>query len=127
MSVFTSREPKKMPDQFSATDDATASGSFEVVIPEEFEPLPEASEPMFDLPAEEPATPRDEVAADAKQRAGRSAFQAALVAAFVAVLGVCATYLKDGDLSHLDWKMFAAAVAVAGGQPIAAYLHRMLG
>lgn len=70
---------------------------------------------------------RSVVAVDAASRAGRTALQSTAVTALSSALGVAATYLHDGDLSHLDWKAFAMAAMVAAGTPVAAYLHKMLG
>lgn len=98
-----------------------------VVVPE---PVPA---PVVDVPAapapelETEGQTRAVVAADAANRAARSALQTTAVTSLASALGVAATYLHDGDLSHLDWKAFAMAAMVAGGQPIAAYLHKMLG
>lgn len=96
-----------------------------VEVPADYEPEPEGV--PADAPAPQPGAMRAVLAADAKQRASRSGFQSALVLAIAAVCGVTATYLENGDVSHLDWKALGMAAVVAGAQPIAAYVQRMLG
>jgi hypothetical protein len=117
-----------MADKLTATDDKNMADVEDVPEVENApESVPEATEePTENVPTETAPTPRTELVSDAKSRSLRTGFQTALSAAVAAVLMVCATYLKDGDLSHIDWKAFAMAAATAGLPPIVAFLQRML-
>jgi hypothetical protein len=114
------------PDVWEPTDAASEPAPAAT----ELEPAPEA-ETVPALPASDPdvsvTAPRAALSADAKSRALRTAVQTTAVTAIAAVLQVGATYLHDGDVSHLDWKALAMAALVAGGTPVASFLHRMLG
>ena len=114
-----------MADKLTATDDKDMTNV--PAVEDAPESVPQApQEPTEDVPTETPSTPRDVLVKDAKSRSLRTGFQTAMGAAVAAVLMVCATYLKDGDLSHIDWKAFAMAAATAGLPPIVAFLQRML-
>lgn len=113
-----------------ASDSATATGNMPVI---EFEPEPTPyveptfDEPVYDVPADEPANTSPVVLTDAKSRSLRTLAQGAGMAALTAVVLVLYPVLQSGDVSHVDWRALALVCTQAVGTALFSYVQRVLG
>jgi hypothetical protein len=120
------RDDELAEDVVTVTDaEATAPDQIEPEAPAADLPEPEAPAEVehFDPVAEALAA----IATNARSRGFRTLLQGAIAAALMALATVAATYLRSGDLAHLDYKALGTSAATAVGAALVSYLHNALG